>query len=142
MVGRLFETVIRGVIPPSVEQFLSAHVPTIAHLEALLLLRSEPQVAWTVPLLAARLFVTPEQATRVLAGLVAHGLAAPPDASQASYRYAPGSAALAAQVDEAAEIYRTRLVAVTQFIHARQSAAAPASTGVQQFADAFRLRKD
>ncbi len=124
-----------AVIPTEVERFLVAHVPTVAHLETLLLLRNATGAPWSAETLASRLFITPSQAEGILADLQSHGLASPePDKG---YRYAPATQALDAVMALTAETYRTRLVAVSQFIHARQQA-----SNIQQFADAFKLRKD
>lgn len=119
-------------LPPGVEAFILAHVPSVAHLEALLLLRNEPQARWTADKLAARLFINPKEGADILADLVASGLAARTDDV---HGYAPGTPELAAAVDETAETYRVRLIPVTKFIHARPRSPARA------FADAFRFRK-
>jgi hypothetical protein len=52
------------------------------------------------------------------------------------YRYQPHSPELADVIDEAARFYRDHLIPMTRFIHAKPKAR------LQQFADAFRLRKD
>lgn len=122
------------VIPEAVDRFLASCIPSVAHLEALLLLRQNPSQEWTRDLVAARLFIRPEEATRVLADLAAAGLSAGDPARGEASRYAP-LPDLAALVNLTADTYRTRLVAVTQRIHARQS------NSIQAFADAFRIRK-
>jgi hypothetical protein len=50
--------------------------------------------------------------------------------------YAPSSETLRARIDQLADLYSTRLVEVTLLIHASLDRKA------QQFADAFKWRKD
>jgi hypothetical protein len=53
-----------------------------------------------------------------------------------SHRFAPETVELAALLEMLSEFYRTHLVDVTDLIHNRTGRKA------QQFADAFKLRKD
>jgi hypothetical protein len=117
-----------------VERFLVHYVPTVGHLEAILLLRRDADRVWSVAQLAESLFVDKKKAGVIAAHLSEHGFVT--DDGSGALRYAP-SAALARDVDAVAASYRERLVAVSQFIHARQDA-----VNIRGFADAFRFRKD
>ena len=121
-------------MPPEIERFIVAHVPSVATLEALLLLRSQPPRSWSVAALVERLYIGAPEVAAIVAHLVAHGLATQSEAGEVDYAR---SSPLADAVDTLAETYGTRLVAVSQFIHARQD-----SAGIRSFADAFRFRKD
>jgi len=119
-------------LAPDVRRFILTSVPSVPYLEAVLLLRAEPEQAWEAAHLARRLYVPERTAVELLAQLRDSGVARPDgDAVQ----YAP-EPALAAVLDRLAQAYATDLVAVTGLIHSRLDRRA------QQFADAFRFRKD
>jgi len=119
-------------IPGDVRRFLLATIPTVPHLEALLLLRGRPE-AWTLPLLSARLYVDAANATALLDDLAAAGLVS---TDGDSFRYAPVDAEVAATVDALAALYARQTVAIAELIHSSSDRKA------QRFADAFRLRKE
>jgi Mn-dependent DtxR family transcriptional regulator len=126
----------RAAIPEDIRRFILTSVPSVPYLEAILLLRSEPDVAWDVRRLAARLYVAERQAAEVLAALAAAGIARTEDhGDTALFRYAPVAAVLRERLDALAQAYSASLVEVTDLIHTR------ADKRAQQFADAFRLRK-
>jgi DNA-binding IclR family transcriptional regulator len=123
-----------GGLSDEVERFLVQYVPTVGHLEAILLLRRHENRGWSVAQLAESLFVERKSAAAIARHLCDHGFVT--DDGSGTLRYAPPTA-LAHEVDAVAESYRERLVAVSQFIHARQDA-----VNIRGFADAFRFRKD
>jgi len=124
-------------LPEDIRRFILASVPSVPYLEAILLLRVDPDVAWDVRRLAARLYVAERQAAEVLTALAAAGIAQSEDqGGTALFRYAPATAELRGKLDALAQVYSTNLVGVTDLIHSRIDKRA------QQFADAFRLRKD
>ena len=84
---------------------------------------------------AKRLYIDDEQAGKVLARLREKELLVPSGQSLA-YRYEPGSPVLRQMVDRVAEIYSKHLVPVTNLIHSKPK------SRVQEFADAFKFRKD
>ena len=120
-------------LPADVRRFILTSVPSVPYLEAVLLLRADPQQAWTAPRLAQRLYVPERTATELLAQLRDGGVAQA--ANDAGVRFAPG-AELAGVLDRLAEAYAAHLMSVTDLIHSRVDRRA------QQFADAFRFRKD
>jgi len=121
-----------AMIPGDVRRFLLATIPTVPHLEALLLLRGRGD-AWTLPQLCSRLYVDAGNATALLEDLAAAGLVATGDDS---VRYAPVDAEVAATVDALAALYARQTVAIAELIHSSSDRKA------QRFADAFRLRKE
>jgi hypothetical protein len=117
---------------PDLRRFVVAKIPTVSHLEALLLLRSTTD-AWPISQLGARLYVSDVQATQLVDDLQARGLAVHlGDNAQ----YLPKSERVARVVDELAMVYGRRLVEITQLIHAVNEKKA------RRFADAFLYRKD
>ena len=57
------------LIPEDVAQFIIEKIDSVAQLEALLLLRDNPQQQWDVAAVAKRLYIDDEQAGKVLARL-------------------------------------------------------------------------
>jgi hypothetical protein len=121
-----------ATIPGDVRRFLLATIPTVPHLEALLLLRGRPE-DWPLALLASRLYVDAANATLLLDDLTAAGLVA---VGPGGYRYAPADADVASTVDALATLYARQMVVVAELIHSSSDRKA------HRFADAFRLRKD
>jgi DNA-binding MarR family transcriptional regulator len=121
-------------ITDDLRDFIVRVLPSVPHLEALLLLRRDSQRVQTASDIAARLYIDRRAATNVLADLVAAELiACRHNRREATYHFAPKSAIQAARVDELEALYSHSLVAVTRLIHERSA---------QLFADAFRFRKE
>jgi hypothetical protein len=127
----------RAELPDEIRRFILNSVPSVPYLEAILLLRTDPDVSWDVRRVAARLYVAERQAAEVLTALTVAGVAHGDDhGDTALFRYAPATAELRERLDALAQAYSTNLVEVTDVIHSRVDKRA------QQFADAFRVRKD
>ena len=124
---------MRPELPPDLRRFILTSVPSVPYLEAVLLLRAEPQREWTVGDAARRLYLPEPRANELLSELAASGVAAN---AGAGYRYAPATEELALILERLASHYAIDLVGVTDLIHSRIDKKA------QQFADAFRFRKD
>lgn len=120
-------------IPDGVRRFLLAAVPSVPHLEALLLLHAAPDQTWNAALLATRLYINADSAAALLDDLAGRGLAA---GVAGGVRYAPGDAEVARVVDELAGVYARHVVEVAELIHSSSDRKA------RHFADAFRLRKE
>jgi hypothetical protein len=118
-----------------VRAFLLQHLDSVAQLEALLLLRADPAWVWSAEAIAKRLYIPAEEAAAVLQRLAADGFLTEPPDPPGSYRYHPASSALAQMVDQVAALYAKYLIPVTHLIHSKPR------TRVQEFADAFKLRK-
>lgn len=122
-------------LPSDIVRFVLTSIPSVPHLEALLLLRQDRAKAWTAKEVGSRLYVPEKKAEAVLQELTEAGvLARIGDAS--AYSYSPSSTELHELIDKLADVYAKHIIMVTNLIHSKSS------TQVQQFADAFKLRKD
>jgi hypothetical protein len=119
-------------LAPDIRRFVLTSVPSVPYLEAVLLLRAEPRHRWDAGELARRLYVPERAASELLAELRARGIAVAVDDH---VQYGP-EPALAGMLDRVAQAYAADLLTVTDLIHSRIDRRA------QQFADAFRFRKD
>jgi hypothetical protein len=124
----------KAIIPEDLRRFILTSVPSVPFLEALLLLRADPAQAWHAETLARRLYISERVAEALLDDLCKAGIAACPGAG--GYRYHPAAETLRDRIDELAELYAKHLVDVTNLIHSSLDRKA------QQFADAFKWRKD
>lgn len=116
-----------------VAAFLDAHIDSIPQLEMLLLLHEGRASVWSIEQIAARIYLEPARVQPLLRGLQSHGLVAAADGG--TYRYAE-SADHQIVVGGLTRAYRTDLIGVTRFVHAK------ASRSVLEFARAFDLKKD
>ena len=122
-------------IPPAVRRFVIDCIPSVVHMEALLMLRSREGVHVRAEAIAGALFVELKVARGALEALYGRGLlhAAAPGGP---YWYSPHSPELRGRVDDLADAHRTRLVPLSRFIHERNDA-----RSLEDFANAFRFRK-
>jgi hypothetical protein len=123
----------RHDVPDDVRRFLLTSVPSVPYLEALLLLRAEPERTWDSFNVASRLYIGEGQAQELLQMLQAAGVAR---VEGAGFRYTPATADLQHTLEALAVTYSHNLVGVTDLIHSRVDKRA------HQFAGAFRIRKD
>ena len=93
-------------------RFIAQHIHSAAQLEVLLLVRAMPEREWSAHEVARARVSTPKMAEQLLEDLRARGLVT---AKDVRYRYAPPES-LAAVVDDVAEAYSTRRVAVLGLI--------------------------
>jgi hypothetical protein len=114
-------------------RFILAGIPSVPYLEAVLLLRAQPGTSWDAPTLSRRLYVPERTGQELVALLQKSGFAEA--AGEGAVRYAP-TPEVSALVDRMAAAYAADLVTVTGLIHSRIDRRA------QQFADAFRFRKE
>jgi hypothetical protein len=126
--------VSRTELPTEIRRFILTSIPSVPYLEAMLLLRAEPARDWTSQAVAQRLYLPEPQAGDLLSALARAGVAAQADSGAA--RWSPATPELARMLDEVARHYAANLVGVSSLIHSRVDKRA------QQFADAFRWRKD
>lgn len=121
-----------GSIPDDVRRFISVSVTSVPFLEALLLMRAGPAVAWNAKLLARRLYSTEGTCREVLQALSDAGIAQK-GGSEELYTYGPPPE-LTATLDALAECYVKSLVEVTALIHSKVDKRA------RQLSDAFSWR--
>lgn len=124
---------MRPDLPQDLRRFILTSIPSVPYLEALLLLRGESQRSWSAAEAARRLYLPEQRGTELLGELVSAGVARQ---ESLGYRYAPATEELAAMLDRLAVQYSADLVGISDLIHSRVDKKA------QQFADAFRIRKD
>jgi hypothetical protein len=120
------------LIPGDLRDFILRHIDSVSQLEALLLLRANPEEEWDVGRTAQRLYVDAQEVTEVLARLCADGMLT---CRQGLYRYSPESAETRAMIDRLGDLYGQHLIPVTNMIHTKPRR-------IRAFADAFRFRKD
>lgn len=126
----------RQPIPDDVRRFILTSIVSVPYLEAMLLLRKESEEPWDATRLAGRLYMGEKSAAEVLEQLFTAGLVRVVEPQLRSYCYHPASEDLRQMVSRLADVYARNLVDVTNLIHSTVTRTA------QQFADAFRLRKD
>lgn len=117
-------------------QFILENVDSVPHLEALILFWNSRPVGWTCEEMASRLYVPSDQVTHVIRDLVRMHLVQEHASDPLKYSYFPRSEEqneLMRQVDDA---YRRDLVRISTMLHSK------ASSGIREFARAFRFRKD
>jgi hypothetical protein len=123
--------------PEELRRFVLTSIPSVPFLEALLLLRADPTQQWHADTLAQRLYVRERTAQGLLEDMCRAGMTVPCTAPhEHCYQYQPSSAILRERIDALADLYARHLVEVTLLIHSSLDRKA------QQFADAFKLRKD
>lgn len=125
-------------IPEDIRRFILTSIASVPHLEALLLLRAEAGQDWLSSAVAERLYIGEKVAMHLLDDLTRAGMTALAGKhdGHSIYRYAPASPALGATIDRLAELYARHLLDITHLIHSKMDRKA------QQFADAFKWRKD
>ena len=119
-------------IPADIQDFVLRHIDSIAHMEALLMLRRDEAQAWAPEAVAARLYIAPADAAAVLERLAALGLLRK---EVEGFRYGCAAPEAHEMVDRLASLYASHLIPITNLIHAKRE------NRIQQFADAFKLRK-
>lgn len=124
----------REALPPVVKQFLARHIRSLEQLEVLLLVRTQPDRDWkSVEVFEVVRSSAPSITTR-LDEFSALRFLAKHDGAPPTYRYAP-PADLRSAIDETAAAYQTWRVRVIEAIFTVET------DPVQNFADAFKLRK-
>lgn len=123
-------------MPDDVKRFILVSVPSVPYLEAMLLLRGESERHWDSKQVARRLYMSEKAASELLSELHAAEVLLMTEPQGPFYRYHPASDELRQMVDGLAQTYSTHLVEVTNLIHSKTNKKA------QQFADAFKWRKD
>jgi hypothetical protein len=123
----------RQPLPEELRVFLLRNVPSIPFVEALLIFRGLGGDPLATEALARRLYVPERDAAHIVEQLRAAQVIQP--AAGASHRYDPNPA-IVDVLELLARHYRSNLLEVTSLIHSRTGRMA------QQFADAFKIRKD
>jgi Mn-dependent DtxR family transcriptional regulator len=126
----------RDTNPDDVRRFILTSMSSVPYLEATLLLRNNPSALWDRKMLAQRLYVSEKKAAELLSELQNAGFVITVDSSTPLYQFQPSSTELIKMCDRLADVYSRNIVEVANLIHLN------ANKQAQQFADAFKWRKD
>ena len=136
--GKTPESLPKEEIPPEIRQFIQSTINSVDQLEVLLFLMSNADRGRTVEEISSRIRVTPTAISSKLKDLCGAGLLSSRDEGpDGTYRYAPETTALAAElVDSLNRAYRESRDSVIQLIYTRPL------DNIRIFADAFRISKE
>jgi hypothetical protein len=123
-------------VPADVRRLVYASVPSVTHLEVLLLLRQIAPDALTAEELGGKVGMQQAVLERTMFDLMAHGLLVATRGLPIAYRYGPRTPELAGTVGRLAELYAAERLVVTGLILNREH------ESLRLFSDAFRLRRD
>jgi hypothetical protein len=123
-------------IPEDVLRFLAERIDTVPQLEALLLIWESQPRAWECEEIAARIYVRRDVCTDILQTLQRRDLLAPESSAPSRYRYNPAWDESGRLMGRVAAAWRSQLVPITKFIHAK------APSAVREFARAFDFKKE
>jgi len=119
-----------------VYEFVLENIDSVPHLEALILLWNSRPVWWTREELASRLYVPLRQVEELLRDLVRIELISESETHPPKFSYLPKSEEQNELLGSLDAAYRKDLVRISTMIHSK------ASSGVREFARAFRLRQE
>ena len=120
-VDRLFErtTSIRRMatqyVPGDIRDFILKHIASVAQIEALLLIWSNPEKRWGVPEIAARIYASEAETAKALEGLCADGLVV---CKNGVFRL-NASEENVEMIGRLKEVYARHLIPVTDIIHGK-----------------------
>jgi hypothetical protein len=119
----------------SVDQFIVEQIESVPHLEALLLLWKAWPRSWSLLEMTKSLYLAAGVTQDILDDLTRRGLLAKSGTGTNEWQYAsePDRDLLINQVDKT---YRAELIRISRLIHSKRS------TPIQEFARAFRFKKD
>ena len=124
-------------IPQDIIEFIAEQIDSVPHLEALLLLHGQVAEHWTIERAAARLYMSPEAAEKILETLEQRKLVKKwVDDSAIRYQYDPEWDETGQLMGRVAMVYSQHLTPIATFIHSK------ASRPVLEFARAFDLKKE
>lgn len=107
---------MKNDIPPELRRFILASIPSVPHMEALMLVRATAPGRWSAACLAQRLYVPMAAAAVVLADLRQSGLLLRDDASD-TYFYQFPRDGQCEEVELLAALHASNLVEITVLIH-------------------------
>ena len=114
------------------KRFIAGYIPSLEHLEILLLMAAPPARQWTVASVYDVIKSSDTGVQKALDELAEMKLVA---REGANYRYAPASPEIAKLVADLGEAYRTRRIRVVEIIYS------PELDALREFQRAFRFRK-
>ncbi len=126
----------KETIPADIKRFILTSIDSVPHLEAILLLRQDPEIDWDAKMMAPRLYISESKAKELLEDLHTAGFAAITDMEKFFYRYKPITNELKEMVGRLCYVYAKNLIEVSNLIHTKTGKQA------QQFGDAFKWQKE
>lgn len=121
-------------ISEDVREMIQRHLPTMDHIELLMILRGNRDDSFSLDQLVDQMRKPRELVELCLATLEDAGLAA--KLTDSTYRYAAREPNLDRTADSVVKLYNERPVTLVRLLYERPP------TAVNTFADAFKLRKD
>src|SRR4051794_17364325 len=125
------ESVGQEYLEPEIQAFILEFIPSIGHLEALILLKKNYQLEWSAQSISKELRTNKRWATQQLDWLNAKGLIR--KIRPNTYKYVTTSRELDEKVLELANVYSKKRMTVINFVSARSS------LKIREFANAFKL---
>jgi hypothetical protein len=122
-------------IPPAVRRLIADELPSVVHLEILLLMFQSPTEWWSAGRMAAQIHMPAQGVLDRMEQLCSRGLLEVRTAEDLVFRYGPARPDLEEAVALLARSYPEHRVAITDLVF---------STGrdpVRDFSEAFRIRK-
>jgi hypothetical protein len=120
-------------ITEPLRDFIAQEIQSVEQLEILLLLAEAPERRWKAREIFDKIRSNEQSVLTRLQRLAARGLLR--EEPEGFFQFQPSQAGHKELVDELARLYRERRVKITELIYARRA------DPVQNFADAFKLRK-
>jgi hypothetical protein len=127
--------VATGNLPEELEQFIAREFRSIEHLEILLLLRNSREKWWQTRQVFDVIRSSPQSVCDRLEELCGAGFVERSPSEAGSYRYLPTNSGLADRIEQLAEAYKSRRVAVIEAIYGRRD------TPASQLARAFKIKR-
>lgn len=124
-------------VPREASRFVAEYITSVAQLELLLLLRTDPARIWSAASLAGELRVDAAWAQAQLQAMGDAGLlkcASPPTTG---FQFGPARPEVEQALTAVAQAYLVNRVSVIELIYSK-----PSGENLRAFSDAFRLRKD
>lgn len=122
-------------IPEDLRRFILTSIDSIAHLEALLLLRHHAHQKWACAQVAERIYISEPHAAALLAKLEARGFLVAEGLAPTEFSYHPKTEEMARAIDQLADSYSKYLVPVTNLVHQKSR------RDITEMAEAFKLKK-
>jgi hypothetical protein len=123
------------IIPEDVREFILQNIDSIAQMEALILVRADPQAEWDAASISRALYVDEEKAAELLSHMAERGLFLL-SGTKGHYKCNTLSPEMEILVGRVVDSYREYLLPMTHLIHSNFQ------TRIQKFADAFILKKE
>src|SRR4051794_28252155 len=108
-------------VPGEVREFILKHIASVAQIEALLLIWSNPDERWELPQIASRIYTSERETAKALDGLSADGFVV----CMNGVFHLNASAENAEMIRRLQEVYARYLIPVTDVIHSKSRNAPP-----------------